>query len=153
MGTENVMTVLGASSSLKILSLRRGSVFKMPLTQKEGVRPKNPGDVDRTKYFVVLGIDDERILVGAVLINSEINKKLFPVIGAYQHRIASSEYSFLGKLESYVDCYSLKEIGYDSLAEARYVGMLNEADLAGIISLAISSPASKKLTLRKYHLL
>lgn len=53
-----------------------------------------------------------------------------------------------------MDCYSLKEIGYDRiLAEARYVGMLNEADLAGIISLAISSPASKNLTLRKYHLL
>lgn len=148
------MTILGASSSLKSLSLQRGSVFKMPLTQKEGVRPKNLGDVDRTKYFVILGVDDDRILVGAVLINSEINKKLFSIIGPYQHRIVSSEYSFLGKLESYVDCYSLKEIGYGRIvAEAQYVGVLAEPDLVEIIKLTISSPTSKELILRKYHLL
>ena len=48
-------------------------MFKMKLLPQEGVTPKNPGDTDRTKYLVALGIDDSKILVGSVLINSHIN--------------------------------------------------------------------------------
>lgn len=154
MGQEFLVMELGDVQALRSLVLKVGSIFRMTLLPEDGVIPKNLGDVDRTKYFVVLGIDDDSILVGSVLINSRINDRLFTVIGPYQHRICQMHYTFLTKEESYIDCYRIKEIGYDRiLSEAEYVGLLDENDLADIISLTVSSPANKKLVLMKYHLL
>ena len=43
-----------------------GSIFKMTLRPEEGVKPKHSQDTDRTKYFVVIGISSDRIVVGSV---------------------------------------------------------------------------------------
>lgn len=144
---------LGEVQALRSLALKVGSIFRMALLPEDGVIPKNPGDVDRTKYFVVLGVDDDSILVGSVLINSRINDRLFNIIGPYQHRIIQEDYAFLTKAESYIDCYRIKEIGLDRiLSDAEYVGVLEEADVADVMSLTVSSPANRKLVLKKYHL-
>ncbi len=45
-----------------------GAVFRMPLSVEEGVRDKNVGDDGRTKYFVVLGYDNDGNAIGFVLI-------------------------------------------------------------------------------------
>lgn len=153
MGQEFLVMELGDVQALRSLVLKVGSIFRMTLLPEDGVIPKNPGDVDRTKYFVVLGVDDDSILVGSVLINSRINDRLFNIIGPYQHRIIQEDYDFLTKAESYIDCYRIKEIGLDSiLSDAEYIGVLEEADVADVMSLAVSSPANRKLVLKKYHL-
>ena len=79
-----------------------GSIFKMTLRPEEGVKPKHSQDTDRTKYFVVIGISSDRIVVGSVLINSHINPKLFNIIGPYQHLISWEDYTFLTKPESFI---------------------------------------------------
>lgn len=153
MGQEFLVMELGDVQALRSLVLKVGSIFRMTLLPEDGVIPKNLGDVDRTKYFVVLGVDDDSILVGSVLINSRINDRLFNIIGPYQHRIIQEDYDFLTKAESYIDCYRIKEIGLDSiLSDAEYIGVLEEADVADVMSLAVSSPANRKLVLKKYHL-
>ena len=78
---------LGDLSTLKTLSVNIGSVFKMTLTPKDGIKPKNEGDVSRDKYFVIIGKTQDSVIIGSLLINSEINNKLFTLIGPYQHRI------------------------------------------------------------------
>lgn len=131
-----------------------GSVFKMVLTLDEGVKPKHPGDSDRTKYFVVLGSDDEGVVVGAVLINSQINPRLFSIIGPYQHLVKSLDYPFLSKPESYIDCYNIKEIKLERIfKESVFIGKLKDDDISAILSLAVSSPANKKAVLSRYHLI
>ncbi len=145
---------LGKSAALKSLSLQVGSVFKMKLLPQEGVTPKNPEDTCRTKYLVVLGIDDSKILVGSVLINSHINDRLFSIIGPYQHCIYETDYSFLTKEESFIDCFQVKEISYDRIIdEAEYIGLIEDDDMVAVRELVISSPANKKLTLKKFHIL
>lgn len=131
-----------------------GSIFKMTLRPEEGVKPKHSQDTDRTKYFVVIGISSDRIVVGSVLINSHINPKLFNIIGPYQHLISWEDYTFLTKPESFIDCYNIKEIKTSRiLEEAEYIGSVNGEDMLHVISLAISSPANKKAVLLKYHLI
>ena len=131
-----------------------GSIYRMVLTPAEGVRPKNTGDTGRTKYFVVLGIDNEMVVVGTVLINSRINPGLFLIIGPYQHLINNRDYPFLSKPESYIDCYNIKEINaVRILRESVCVGRLKDEDYSAILSLAVSSPANKKSVLSKYHLI
>ena len=68
----------GPEDSLKRRdSIHVGSIFKMEFTPSEGVKPKNPGETSRIKYFVIIGIDGDRVFVGALLINSRINDRLF----------------------------------------------------------------------------
>lgn len=136
-----------------MMELTVGDIFKITLFPEDGVHPKGPGDISRTKYVVVLGIDFGSIMVGSVLINSKINDRLFSIIGPYQHCIYSSDYSFMTKDESYIDCFRIKEISASRLSsEGIYVGKLREQDIEAASELAAASPANKPAILRKYHL-
>ena len=42
-------------SQLVLPNINKGDVFKMRLTPKEGIIPKNKGDNDRDKYFIIVG--------------------------------------------------------------------------------------------------
>ena len=75
------------SSQLKGIFIQPGSILKMTLFPKDGVTPKNAGDTSRTKYFVVIGKDENSILVGSLLINSDINTNMAKIIAPYQHCI------------------------------------------------------------------
>lgn len=139
------------SSQLKGLSIQLGSVFKMTLFPKDGVTPKNEGDVSRTKYFVVIGKDEDSILVGSLLINSDVNINMVHAIAPYQHCIYPKDYSFLGDKYRYIDCYRIKELQFDQIIESgEYIGTISEVDMYKAIDLANASPVNKPLTLMKY---
>lgn len=145
---------LGDIEMLKALAIEVGSIFKMTLRPDDGVTPKNACDTDRTKYFAIIGITEDRIMVASLLVNSSINGHLFNIIGQYQHRILSSDYAFMTKDESYFDCYNIKELMAERIVkEGEYVGTVAEEDLKSIIELAVKSPANKQITLKKYNLI
>lgn len=148
------MMDLGDLPEFKELAISVGSVFKMELTKAEGVSPKNPGESSRVKYFVVVGIDDDRVAVASLVINSKINSNLFWRIADYQYMITSSEYDFLSKAESYVNCYDIKQISVSKISQkAEYVGFFLTEDLNEILGIVRSSPANKAAVLKKFHLL
>ena len=49
----------------------------MRLTPKEGIIPKNKGDNDRDKYFIIVGKTANNALIGFVVINSNINTNYY----------------------------------------------------------------------------
>ena len=63
-------------SQLVLPNINKGDVFKMRLTPKEGIIPKNKGDNDRDKYFIVVGQTANNALIGFVVINSNINTNI-----------------------------------------------------------------------------
>ncbi len=139
------------SSQLKGISIQAGSVFKMTLFPKDGVTPKNEGDVSRTKYFVVIGKDEDSILVGSLLINSDVNINMIHAIAPYQHCIYPKDYSFLGNKYRYIDCYRIKELQFDQIIESgEYIGTISKVDMDKAIDLANASPVNKPLTLKKF---
>lgn len=139
------------SSQLKGLSIQPGIVFKMTLFPKDGVTPKNEGDASRTKYFVVIGKDEDSILVGSLLINSDVNINMVHAIAPYQHCIYPKDYSFLGDKYRYIDCYRIKELQFDQIIESgEYIGTISEVDMYKAIDLANASPVNKPLTLMKF---
>lgn len=145
---------LGDLSTLKTLSVNIGSVFKMTLTPKDGIKPKNEGDVSRDKYFVIIGKTQDSVIIGSLLINSEINNKLFTLIGPYQHCIYPDQYEFLNGKERYIDCYKIKEFEYSRiLQDAEYIGCIDSSDIDEAIILSKSSPANNNQTLQKFNLL
>ena len=139
------------SAAFKGMSVQSGSVFRMTLYPKDGVTPKNEGDVSRTKYFVVIGKDEDSILVGSLLINTDVNINLVSAIAPYQHCIYPKDYAFLGDKYRYIDCYRIKELSFNQIIEtADYIGTISPADLEKAIDLANDSPVNKPLTLKKY---
>lgn len=145
------MNLSDFSSQLKGISIQPGSVFKMTLFPKDGVTPKTEGDISRTKYFVVIGKDEDSILVGSLLINSDVNINMIHAIAPYQHCIYPKDYSFLGNKFRYIDCYCIKELQFDQIIESgEYIGTISKVDMDKAIDLVNASPVNKPLTLKKF---
>lgn len=139
------------SAQLKGMSIKPGSVFKMTLYPKDGVTPKNEGDKSRTKYFVVIGVDDNSILVGSLLINTDVNINLIHSIASFQLCIYPKDYSFLDGKYRYIDCYRIKELYFDQIiADGEYIGTISSNDLSKSIDLVNASPVNKPMTLKKF---
>lgn len=62
-----------SSKQLGILAestIAKGSVYRLKLTEAEGVKPKNTGDDARNKFFIVMGTAEDGTIIGFVFISS-----------------------------------------------------------------------------------
>lgn len=142
---------LGNLSSLKRLAVQRGAVFRMTFYPEDGVKPKNPGDKSRNKYFCILGITENCWLVGSVLINTEINQNLAKIIEPFQHILSSSRYEFLNGVDRFLDCYRISKIDFDRIiSDAEYIDTLWDIDLERAIDLANLSPMNSDKDLKMF---
>lgn len=145
---------LGDLSELKSLAIKVGSVFKMTMYPEDKVTPKKEGDVSRDKYFVIIGKTEDSVVIGSLLINTNINSRLFNVIGPYQHRLSPASYSFLNGKERYISCYEIKKFSTERILEkAVYIGIIGQEDLDASIELAKKSPINDKRTLKMFNLI
>lgn len=136
--------------------LTEGSVYRMRLTEEEGVRGKNPGDNGRNKYFIVLGVTDDGDVIGVVLINSHVNDNLPSTIKDLHYPISPHTYSFLSN-NSFVDCSRIKELKMDKFTSKFNIdskkGEITEEDMGLIKDAVRSSSLVTKKELRKYGLI
>lgn len=124
------MIDLAHNPDLKSLAVCAGSVFRMTFTPRHGIVPKNPGDSSRDKYFVILGVSNDALLVGSLIINTEINVNLAPRIFPFQLKLKASRYDFLEGKDRYLDCYRIFPIEFEEVVNnAQYVGMIEDNDL------------------------
>ena len=134
---------------LRRRALEVGQVLRMEMFPEDSVRPKK--GKSKEKRFVIIGKYDDTI-VAALLINSNINEKLFTQIGPYQHEIKCSQYSFLDH-DSYVDGYLIREFNAKRVLEsADYLGSLLPEDVHESIQRAVDSPKIKPYLIKKYKL-
>lgn len=145
------MSLDDSSLVLKRLLLERGSVFKMTLFRKDGIVPKGGNSISRDKYFVVVGVHHNKIKVGAVVINTDINIKIFHRIAPYQHLLSEKVYHFLNGKDRYVDCYNLFEFDCDRILEhADHIGIIEEQDMIHITEKIRESPNIRKAERQQY---
>lgn len=141
---ENLMQTVG-----------RGDVIRMKLTEAEGITPKNPGDTDRNKYFIVLGKTADGHLIGFVVINTRINEHLSPKLKELHYPISASKYPFLG-INRFVFCGDLKEISSDvfsSRYQCESFGKMADDDMELIVNAVIQSGNVSPKRLRKFGLI
>lgn len=135
---------------LKRRALDVGQVLRMEMFPEDNVQPKK-GKPSKEKRFVIIGKDGETV-VAALLINSNINEKLFMQIGPYQHLIKCDQYEFLDH-DSYVDGYLIREFNANRVLEsAEYLGSLLLEDVRESIQRAVDSPKIKPYLIKKYNL-
>lgn len=144
--------LLGDDLALKGAMIRPGSVFRMTLTEEDGITPKG-GYSTRVKYFVIAGVDKEGNYVGVSLINTDVNIRFARMIAPFQLCIYPDRYSFLDGKYRYVDCYSIKHINrLRILQEAKYIAQLEEMDLDKVKRLLKASPTMDAKTIQQYGL-
>ena len=135
---------------LKRRALDVGQVLRMEMFPEDNVQPKK-GKSSKEKRFVIIGKDGDTV-VAALLINSNINEKLFMQIGPYQHLISCEQYGFLDH-DSYVDGYLIREFNATRVLEsADYLGSLLPEDVLESIQRAVESPKIKPYLIKKYRL-
>lgn len=132
-----------------------GEVYRIKLTESEGVKSKSKQDNGRNKYFVVLGIDDTGQLIGFVLINTDVNEKLSQELKDLHYKITAADYPFLEK-DRYICCSELKQIEITQFFERfqnKAVKVLESRHLEVIKNLLAQSPRVSHKTMCKFGLL
>jgi len=139
---------------LIISTLKVGSVYRLRLSRNEGVVPKNPGDTNRKKYFIVAGFDVSGNAIGFVLINTEINVNLSKELKRLHYPLAHTDYPFLENQNRFVDCSEIKRITpakFNSLLGSQSpVGQINETDMRCIYRTILESPTTSLAEMKRY---
>lgn len=120
------------------ISINIGDVFRIKMNNTNGINPKK-GDNFRNKFFIVLGSDDEGMIYGGVIINSNINPNIPPSVKYLHMPIKCSKYPFL-EHNSFVDCSQLKTAEARKFNSWKFLGSLVEDDVQLIIGTIQESP-------------
>ena len=117
--------------SLRELSVVPGAVFLGPWA-----------DIDHEKFLIVAGVDNDKILVCSVMINSHINQYILkrPKMLACQLELKESDYDFLTH-DSYVNCAQPIKANFEHFTneELKYCGLLKDTDLTLVQQQVIAS--------------
>lgn len=126
-----------------------GSVYMLRLDKTNGITPKN-GDTFRDKFFVVLGLNEDRVVVGGLVINSNINKNLPATVTDYYLQIPAERYPFL-KHDSFVNCSKLIVANKDKFTRSTYCGEITDSSfLESIYNTVKESPTVSNKQLKMF---
>ena len=108
-------------AGLRDISIAPGVVFLGPWA-----------DIDHEKFLIVAGVSEDRILICAVMINSEINPYIQkrPRMLSCQVLLKSADYDFLSH-DSYANCAQPIRAKFEVFTkdDRKYCGILSETDL------------------------
>ena len=140
---------------LFIESAKKGDVFRKHLTEKEGIKGKNPKDDGRNKFFVFIGFDSDYNILGCLMINSHINQNLSYEVKLLHYPIAQNKHPFLTH-NSHIDCSKIHRISLDSFIDKfNYTaeGNISENDYRYTIEAVKSSSTIMPAELKMFGLL
>lgn len=110
-----------SSRSVSLLQMSPGNILLGPMP-----------NVDHEKFYIIAGVNVDKICVCSVIINSEINQFILkrPSLLARQMELSPEKYSFLSH-RSYVNCAQPIKgtFEYFQAPSFKLVGVLNKEDL------------------------
>lgn len=147
-------------SPLDIPDDHLNSVYEKTITPGVVVRYFDPR-ADKEKRVIVLGLDEEKVLVCYIRINSKLNTNIHKTAEqqSTQYLIKKEDYKTFIDHDSYADCNSLIEcrlkdlIDYIKNVPDAILGNIDRDELDVITSIVIQAPTSIPKTLKKYDLL
>jgi hypothetical protein len=115
----------------------------------------------KPKYYIIIGISEDKVALGTVFINSEINKHIFPTQKLKElHVLMPKEDNPFLDHDSYIDCSDIKErLCTDVVAcmEAQdgkygYTANLDPATHASVNEVLKNAPTISPYKKKKYRL-
>jgi hypothetical protein len=144
----------GKNKQITDNSFFTGKVLKMALTEEDGIVLKNNA-TERNKYFAVIGQNQDKGLVGSLLVNSDVNTNIINTkeLLDCQFPLQKDEYAFLD-YDSYLDCSELFEIDkIKILKKGTEEGELTEKDKALIMEHLRSSEFISTKLKKRYKII
>lgn len=128
--------------------LEPGAVIRIPDTE-----------AGKFKWHIILGLDHDKVMVGAVRINTDKNRNVFrtPELESFLYPLLKSKNPFLDH-DSFVDCWSLLELPMHNYKKRlvrnpdSLLGVVNSDDYDVICSLISRSDNVTGNQLKKYHI-
>ncbi len=114
----------------------------------------------KNKFIVILGIGPNKIMVGTLFVNSEINYNVIRTLDQQQlqFKIKSSDYEFLDH-DSYINASLIHKRDFDALLniiivkKGRWMGRIIEKDFDNIRSIMAVSPEITTIEKREFGLI
>lgn len=133
------------------ISVDIGDVHLLSMGKAEGITPKD-GQKEKEKFFVVLGFNGDRSVIGGIVTNSRINHNLPSSITDYWMPITEQQCPFL-KYNSYANCSVLKVVSISKFSVLTYRGKIEDDEVLEMIKNTVKeSPYSNKQQLREFGL-
>ena len=130
-------------------SINIGDVHLLNLDQNNGITPKS-GNTTRNKFFIVLGCDNERNVIGGLVINSKINYKLPPSVTDYQLPVSVEQFPFL-EHNSFINCSKIIVAKRSKFNKTTYRGEISDTEMMELIINTIKeSPTVNKMQLKEF---
>ena len=140
-----------SSSRLMSSNWNPGDVYGLRLNEENGITPHGD-DIDRYKYFIILGQDKVGNIYGGVVINSKINSNLRYELKLLHYPLDPRNYPFLRK-NSFVNCVSLIVVKPEILAKGDLLGHILDEDLNLIKDTVVTSGLIPLVRLRQFGLI
>jgi hypothetical protein len=135
-------------------NLKKGAILRMPLTEQDGITPKN-NETNRLKYFIVVGFTTDGKVVGAVIVNKHINKYYYTHELYQEHYpLRVINYKGIFTRNCFADCTSIKPIEQQRVFnEAEYRGNVNDEDFPLIYDMIVNSKKITHKTKKEYGII
>ena len=128
-------------------SFEVGKILKMNLNKDDGIIVKYPYS-SNLKYFVVIGQVLDYGIVGAFLINSEVNPK---TLEDYQFPLYEKDYPEVLEHNSFLNCSDLFELNKIKIINEGFeIGQLTKKDLELVIHTIETSEVLSTKDKKKY---
>ena len=126
-----------------------GAVIKIP-----------DNEVGKYKWHIIIGVDQNKVMIGSVRINTEKNRNVFrtPELESYLYPIYKANNPFLDH-DSFVDCWTLIELPIVSYMQRiidnpnALLGFIRSEDYDVICGLIAQSDNISSNQLKKYNIM
>jgi hypothetical protein len=107
--------------------------------------------IDHEKYFIIVGITENKVQCCSVFINSNIPNYIInkQTLLNLQVNIKGSKYDFLTH-DSFVSCNSIKEHEISDLHKCRYIGKIDNDDLLNVTETIVNSGTLEQKAINKF---
>ena len=136
-------------------SVKVGDIIYVPLDVEDGLTLTQGYDT-RRKYIVIIGFTPERVAIGALLINSEIDpSKRSSEMMDCQYPLLSRHYPDILDYDSWLDCSDIFELSKEKISErkGKLKGCLINDDRTRVLDFLRETDVFDNVTKRRFGLL
>lgn len=152
---SKLQAIFAEKEKVDTSSIKIGDIIKIPLDEEDGLTLKDGYD-KRDKFIVIVGFTPEGIAVGALLINSKIDRsKQSQELLDCQYPLKHTDYLHILDYDSWLDCSDIFEIPKLKITkrDGKLKGHLTDDDKERVIEFLINTDVIDNATKKRFGII
>ena len=152
---EKLKVAMDEAERVDMSSVKIGDIIYVPLDEEDGLILENGYD-DRKKYIVIIGFTLEGVVIGALLINSEIDSsKRSEELLNCQYPLLVRNYRSILDYDSWLDCSDIFELSKLKITEkdGKLKGCLTPEDRGRVMEFLKETDVFDNATKKRYGII